>query len=197
METVMSFIICLIAQNKIGTLKYDALSSITKLLTNLVCTSVIIIHNFQSSIVTVMPEPGGARGATGPPQYLADQLTLFQPREGILSLILLVPPKKFHLPASLGNVTKSLSVFGRASGRTPGQNGFYFFYHCKKLFLLCAWVCKELVLKSQYLEVCFHISSFSILKSLQPSCLNGHFFYQERRKFLFCLSISRSMQGKG
>ena len=44
-----------------------------------------------------------------------------------------------------------------------------------------------------YLEVCFHISTFSILKDLQPKVAMGT-FYLERRKFLFCLSISRSMQ---
>ena len=28
---------------------------------------------------TVVPEPGGAKGATAPPQYLSDQLNLFEP----------------------------------------------------------------------------------------------------------------------
>ena len=51
----------------------------------------------------VMPQPGGpGRPLAPPPQYLADQLTLFQPGEGRLSPpITTRPPKKFHLPASL------------------------------------------------------------------------------------------------
>ena len=47
-----------------------------------------------------MPEPGGE----GRPYYLADQLTLFEPREGRVSpLITTGTPNVFHLPASLNN----------------------------------------------------------------------------------------------
>ena len=50
----------------------------------------------------VMPELGG-QGGHWPPQYLADQLTLFQPGEGRLSPpITTGPPNVSHLPASLG-----------------------------------------------------------------------------------------------
>ena len=50
-----------------------------------------------------MPELGGQGGyCPHPPQYLADQLTLFQPGEGRLpTLITKCPLKFFHLPASL------------------------------------------------------------------------------------------------
>ena len=41
------------------------------------------ILKFKS--ITVMPEPGGGAGEPLAPEYLADQLTLFQPGEGILS----------------------------------------------------------------------------------------------------------------
>ena len=47
---------------------------------------------------------GGARGATGPPpQYLADQLTLFQPGGGgrFCPPFTSGTPNVFHLPASL------------------------------------------------------------------------------------------------
>ena len=48
-----------------------------------------------------MPELGG-QGATAPPKYSADQLTLFQPGEGrLFPLITTGPPKIVHLPASL------------------------------------------------------------------------------------------------
>ena len=51
----------------------------------------------------VMPEPGRP-GGPWPPQYLADQLTLFDPGEGRLSPpITTGPPNVFHLPASLIN----------------------------------------------------------------------------------------------
>ena len=50
---------------------------------------------------SVKPEPGG-QGGHWPPQYLADQLTLFQLGEGRLSPpISTGPPNVFHLPASL------------------------------------------------------------------------------------------------
>ena len=50
--------------------------------------------------VKVIPEPGGARATD--PQYLADQITLFQPEEGRLSPPIITGlPKFFHLPASL------------------------------------------------------------------------------------------------
>ena len=50
-----------------------------------------------------MPEAGGAGrgGHCPPPQFLADQLTLFQPGEGILSTPITTSPHFFHLPASL------------------------------------------------------------------------------------------------
>ena len=51
--------------------------------------------------ISVVPELGGP-GGHWPPQYLADQLTLFQPGEGRLSPpITNGPPKVFHLPVSL------------------------------------------------------------------------------------------------
>ena len=55
-----------------------------------------------------MPEPWGARGATGPPpQYLADQLTLFEPGRADYPHLLLLPPLNvFHLPASLSSHSK-------------------------------------------------------------------------------------------
>ena len=54
-------------------------------------------------ISAVMPEPGGGAGGPLPsPQYLAEQLTLFQPEVGTLSPTYYYwPPKIFHLPASL------------------------------------------------------------------------------------------------
>jgi hypothetical protein len=49
-----------------------------------------------------MPESGGPGRPLPPTQYLADQLTLFQPRRADYpNLLLLPPPKFFHLPASL------------------------------------------------------------------------------------------------
>ena len=60
-----------------------------------------VLHTFYSCLQqTVMPEPGGGGqgGHWPPPQYLADQLTLFQPGEGRLSPpITSGPPKFFHL----------------------------------------------------------------------------------------------------
>ena len=44
---------------------------------------------------------GGQGGPLPPPQFLADQLTLFQPGEGILSPPITTSPHFFHLPASL------------------------------------------------------------------------------------------------
>ena len=53
---------------------------------------------------SVMPEPGGP-GGPWPHQYLADQLTLFEPgRADYPPLLLLAPPNVFHLPASLNVV---------------------------------------------------------------------------------------------
>ena len=50
---------------------------------------------------SVKPEPGG-QGGHWPPQYLADQLTLFQLGEGRLSPPISTGPlNNFHLPASL------------------------------------------------------------------------------------------------
>ena len=44
----------------------------------------------------VMPEPGGPGGPLAPPQYFADQLTLFEPgRADHPHLLLLAPPKFF------------------------------------------------------------------------------------------------------
>ena len=49
----------------------------------------------------VMPEPGN-QGGHWPPQYLADQLTLFeQGRADYPHLLLLASTNVFHLPASL------------------------------------------------------------------------------------------------
>ena len=49
-----------------------------------------------------MPEPGGPGGPLPPPQYLADQLTLFQPwGADSVHPLLEAPPMFFHLPASL------------------------------------------------------------------------------------------------
>ena len=48
-----------------------------------------------------MPDPGGPGGPLAP-QYLADQLTLFQPGEGRLSPpITIGPPNFFHLPIGI------------------------------------------------------------------------------------------------
>ena len=62
-------------------------------------------HKFLRNLhLTVMPEPGGPGGPLPPPpQYLADQLTLFEPRRADYPhLVLLWAPQKFfHLPASL------------------------------------------------------------------------------------------------
>ena len=46
----------------------------------------------------------GDAATRGPPQYLADQLTLFQPGGGADTAhpLQLATPKGFHLPASLG-----------------------------------------------------------------------------------------------
>ena len=53
---------------------------------------------------SVMPEPGGPGGPLAP-QYLADQLTPFQPGEGRLSpLITTGTSNFFHLLASLPNI---------------------------------------------------------------------------------------------
>ena len=58
-----------------------------------------------------MPELGGPGGPLPPPQYLADQLTLFQPGEGRLSPpIATGTPKIIHLPASLKLILKVIDT---------------------------------------------------------------------------------------
>ena len=46
-------------------------------------------------IVAVMPEPWGPGGPLPPTQYLADQLTLFQPGEGRFAPQLIMAPPIF------------------------------------------------------------------------------------------------------
>ena len=47
--------------------------------------------------------PGGGQGGHWPPpQYLADQLTLFEPGGQIIPAYYYWPPNVFHLPAPLG-----------------------------------------------------------------------------------------------
>ena len=66
----------------------------------------------------VIPEPGGPGGPLAS-QYLAAQLTLFQPVEGRLSPSSTTgPPKLFHLPASLGRILWKFvkdAIFGYCS----------------------------------------------------------------------------------
>ena len=59
-----------------------------------------------------MPEPGGkgGSGATAPLQYLADQVTLFQPGEGRLSLLLLLAPPKKNSPSGITGSSDILRV---------------------------------------------------------------------------------------
>ena len=57
----------------------------------------------------LMPELGGRGGGSGPPQYFADKLTLFQPRIPTKGGTFCPPfttgtPKNFHLPASLDSI---------------------------------------------------------------------------------------------
>ena len=65
---------------------------------------------------------GGAGGATGPPQYLADQLTLFQPGVGRCPPLPLAPPKFFTfrhhcvLVANLGTVVQATAIMGNDIG---------------------------------------------------------------------------------
>ena len=64
--------------------------------------------NYDIEHIPVMPELGGARGATAPPQYLADQLTLFLP-EGADSAqpLPLAPPNIFIFRHHCSNNTHS------------------------------------------------------------------------------------------
>ena len=51
--------------------------------------------------MSVVPEPGGPGGPLAP-QYLADQLTIFEPGGGqIIPTYYYWPPNVFHLPAPL------------------------------------------------------------------------------------------------
>ena len=68
------------------------------------------MHQMHTCSVSVMPEPGG--GGTVPPQYLADQLTLFQLEKGRLSPpITTGTPNCFHLPASPSVESNCMSFF--------------------------------------------------------------------------------------
>ena len=59
-----------------------------------------LLHTFE--LKSVVLEPGGH---TAPPQYFADQLTLFGPgRADYPHLLKKTPPNVFHLPPSLGVV---------------------------------------------------------------------------------------------
>jgi hypothetical protein len=60
---------------------------------------------FRSTYDPVMPEPGGPGGLLAP-QYLAAQLTLFQPGEGRLSqpITTAPPPPNFFTGISVTNL---------------------------------------------------------------------------------------------
>ena len=55
-----------------------------------------------------MPEPGTEGGALPPPQYLADQLTLFQPGEGRLSQRITTSPPPIFSPSVITGLSVSV-----------------------------------------------------------------------------------------